>query len=125
MKKIVEIAPSGTNKATLARLEVAQKEQFEKQKDEMMGTLKDFGNTILGKFGMSTVSALPFRQRLTVGGVVVVVGGGGSDGRPSSLNFKPWAHVGQLPDAGAAGRRLLRQLRQQPPAGSEVTMWCA
>ena len=59
------------------------------------------------------------------GAVVVVVGGGGSDGRPSSLNFKPWAHVGQLPDAGAAGRRLLRQLRQQPPAGSEVTMWCA
>jgi hypothetical protein len=37
-----------------ARLEAAQKEQFEKQKEEMLGTLKTFGNTILGKFGLST-----------------------------------------------------------------------
>jgi len=34
------------NRKKLAELEVAQKEQFERQKEEMMGTLKDVGNKV-------------------------------------------------------------------------------
>ena len=38
MKKVVELAPTvKSHKTNLARLEVAQKAQFEKQKEEMMG----------------------------------------------------------------------------------------
>eukprot|EP00798_Chlamydomonas_sp_ICE-L_P019061 gene19061-25665_t len=37
----------------LARLEPLVEERHEKLKDEMLGKLKDLGNTILGKFGMS------------------------------------------------------------------------
>jgi hypothetical protein len=38
MKKVVELAPTvRVHKTNLARLEVAQKAQFEKQKEEMMG----------------------------------------------------------------------------------------
>jgi hypothetical protein len=54
MKKVVELSPVPANKKALAALEVAQKEQFEKQKEEMMGTLKDLGNRFLGNFGLST-----------------------------------------------------------------------
>lgn len=34
-------------------LDQLQKEKFEKMKTEVLGNLKSFGNTILGKFGMS------------------------------------------------------------------------
>ncbi|KAI9268020.1 hypothetical protein BDA99DRAFT_558206 [Phascolomyces articulosus] len=36
------------------RLPSMIKEQMEKEKEEMMGKLKDLGNTLLGKFGLST-----------------------------------------------------------------------
>lgn len=40
-------------RASASRLETAIKERNERMKDEMLGKLKDLGNTILGKFGMS------------------------------------------------------------------------
>lgn len=38
---------------TLARLERLHAEKMEKMKDEALGKLKELGNTVLGKFGMS------------------------------------------------------------------------
>lgn len=37
----------------IKKLEKRIEERNEKMKDEMLGKLKDIGNTILGKFGMS------------------------------------------------------------------------
>ena len=54
MKTVVELSPVAANRKALAALEVAQKEQFEKQKEEMMSTMKDLGNKFLGNFGLST-----------------------------------------------------------------------
>jgi len=34
-------------------LEVLHKEKFEKMKNEVLGNLKNLGNMVLGKFGMS------------------------------------------------------------------------
>ncbi|KAK9076778.1 hypothetical protein SSX86_005112 [Deinandra increscens subsp. villosa] len=54
MKKILELDPSNyQSRRTLVRLEPLAIEKREKMKEEMMGKLKDMGNTILGKFGMS------------------------------------------------------------------------
>jgi hypothetical protein len=38
---------------TIAELEVLHKEKFEKMKNEVIGNLKNFGNMLLGKIGMS------------------------------------------------------------------------
>lgn len=54
MKKILELDPSNKQaKKTIFRLEPLALEKREKMKEEMLGKLKDMGNTILGKFGMS------------------------------------------------------------------------
>ncbi|XP_071737143.1 uncharacterized protein [Rutidosis leptorrhynchoides] len=54
MKKILELDPSNyQSKRTIVRLEPLAVEKREKMKEEMLGKLKDMGNTILGKFGMS------------------------------------------------------------------------
>lgn len=53
-KKIQELDPSYPQiHRTVNELDKLQKEKFEKMKTEVMGNLKSFGNTILGKFGMS------------------------------------------------------------------------
>lgn len=54
MKKVVELEPTASHKKELTRVEKVQAEHFEKQKEEMLGTLKTFGNKILGNFGLST-----------------------------------------------------------------------
>eukprot|EP00921_Rhytidocystis_pertsovi_P015538 GHVQ01024698.1.p1 GENE.GHVQ01024698.1~~GHVQ01024698.1.p1 ORF type:complete len:216 (+),score=35.75 GHVQ01024698.1:300-947(+) len=38
----------------LKRIERESKEQFDKEKEEMMGKMKEFGNFLLGKVGLST-----------------------------------------------------------------------
>ncbi|KAI3754534.1 hypothetical protein L1987_54319 [Smallanthus sonchifolius] len=54
MKKILELDPSSyQSKRTIVRLEPLANEKREKMKEEMLGKLKDMGNTILGRFGMS------------------------------------------------------------------------
>ena len=37
----------------MPELETLQKEKFEKMKDEVVGNLKNLGNSVLGYFGMS------------------------------------------------------------------------
>ncbi|KAI8475696.1 MAG: hypothetical protein J3K34DRAFT_28345 [Monoraphidium minutum] len=52
--KVLELDPSNRlAAATTARLAPLVKERHEKLKDEMLGKLKDLGNTVLGKFGLS------------------------------------------------------------------------
>lgn len=54
MKKIIELDPSNHKcKRTIVRLEPLAVEKREKMKEEMLGKLKDMGNSILGRFGMS------------------------------------------------------------------------
>ena len=53
-KKIEELDPMYPNiHKTVLELDKLQKEKFEKMKTEVMGNLKNLGNTILGNFGMS------------------------------------------------------------------------
>ncbi|KAM7472880.1 hypothetical protein LguiA_011063 [Lonicera macranthoides] len=55
MKKILELDPSHYQaKKTIIRLEPLAAEKREKMKEEMIGKLKEMGNSILGRFGMST-----------------------------------------------------------------------
>lgn len=55
LKRVLELDPSQKGKMTphLMMLEQRAAVQFEKDKDEMIGKLKDLGNMVLGKFGMS------------------------------------------------------------------------
>ncbi|KAJ0710331.1 putative tetratricopeptide-like helical domain superfamily [Helianthus annuus] len=54
MKKILELDPSNhQSRRTIFRLEPLAIEKREKMKEEMLGKLKDMGNSILGRFGMS------------------------------------------------------------------------
>jgi len=54
MTSALEIDPKATNlKRDRDRMEVRVKEKHEKLKDEMIGKLKEMGNSVLGRFGMS------------------------------------------------------------------------
>ncbi|KAM0933579.1 putative tetratricopeptide-like helical domain superfamily [Dioscorea sansibarensis] len=54
MKKIMELEPSNDQaRRTIQRLEPILAEKREKLKEEMIGKLKEMGNSVLGRFGMS------------------------------------------------------------------------
>jgi len=54
MKKVIELDPSNDQaRRTIRRLEPLAAEKREKMKEEMIGKLKEMGNSILGRFGMS------------------------------------------------------------------------
>eukprot|EP00262_Sarcandra_glabra_P004580 TRINITY_DN1568_c0_g1_i1.p1 TRINITY_DN1568_c0_g1~~TRINITY_DN1568_c0_g1_i1.p1 ORF type:complete len:256 (-),score=63.08 TRINITY_DN1568_c0_g1_i1:601-1368(-) len=54
MKKIIELDPSNDQaRRTIRLLEPLAAEKREKMKEEMIGKLKDMGNSLLGRFGMS------------------------------------------------------------------------
>ncbi|RDX90209.1 Tetratricopeptide repeat protein 1 [Mucuna pruriens] len=54
MKKILEIDPSNDQaRKTIRQLEPLAAEKREKMKEEMIGKLKEMGNSVLGRFGMS------------------------------------------------------------------------
>jgi len=54
LKKTVELDPSNLQAVkTIRRLEPLAEAKREKMKEEMIGKLKDMGNSILGRFGMS------------------------------------------------------------------------
>eukprot|EP00965_Chrysotila_dentata_P049265 1633104-Pleurochrysis_carterae.AAC.4 len=54
MRKIVELDPSVKAAAnSIPRLEAASAAKLEEQKEEMLGKLKELGNSVLGKFGLS------------------------------------------------------------------------
>lgn len=54
MKKILELEPSNDQaRKTIRRLEPLAAEKREKMKEEMIGKLKELGNSVLGRFGMS------------------------------------------------------------------------
>ncbi|KAK4057811.1 hypothetical protein OIO90_001030 [Microbotryomycetes sp. JL221] len=56
LEKLEDVTPAQRSaiKAAQTRLPPLIAEQQEKEKDEVLGKLKDLGNTVLGKFGLST-----------------------------------------------------------------------
>ncbi|KAJ7955704.1 Tetratricopeptide repeat protein 1 [Quillaja saponaria] len=55
MKKILEVDPSNDQaRKSIRRLEPLAEQKREKMKEEMIGKLKEMGNSLLGRFGMST-----------------------------------------------------------------------
>lgn len=54
LKKILELDPSNDQaRRNIVRLEPLAREKMEKMKEEMIGKLKEMGNSLLGRFGMS------------------------------------------------------------------------
>ena len=54
VKRVLEFDPeSKEGKAMRPRLEAASTARIEQQKEEMLGKLKDLGNSVLGNFGLS------------------------------------------------------------------------
>ncbi|XP_062078512.1 uncharacterized protein LOC133783012 [Humulus lupulus] len=54
MKKILDLDPSNDQaRKSIHRLEPLAEEKREKMKEEMIGKLKEMGNSLLGRFGMS------------------------------------------------------------------------
>ncbi|KAK9148147.1 hypothetical protein Scep_006904 [Stephania cephalantha] len=54
MKKVLELDPSHDQaRKSIRRFEPLAAEKREKMKEEMIGKLKEMGNSILGRFGMS------------------------------------------------------------------------
>ncbi|KAL5539014.1 hypothetical protein UlMin_043910 [Ulmus minor] len=54
MKKILELDPSNDQaRKSIRRLEPLAEQKREKMKEEMIGKLKEMGNSLLGRFGMS------------------------------------------------------------------------
>ncbi|KAL9251461.1 Tetratricopeptide repeat protein 1-like protein, partial [Drosera capensis] len=53
-KKILQLEPSNNEaRSNILRLEPKAREKAEKMKEEMIGKLKEMGNSILGRFGMN------------------------------------------------------------------------
>lgn len=54
LKKVVELSPENQQaRESVFRLEPIVAERREKMKEEMLGKLKDLGNSVLGRFGMN------------------------------------------------------------------------
>lgn len=63
------------------RLERPAKEEREKQKDEMLGKLKDLGNSVLGRFGISLDNFKAVQDPNTGSYSISYNPGGGADGQ--------------------------------------------
>nr|XP_011471074.1 PREDICTED: retrovirus-related Pol polyprotein from transposon gypsy [Fragaria vesca subsp. vesca] len=58
LKKILELDPSNVQaRKAIRRLEPLAEAKREKMKEEMIGKLKDMGNSLLGRFGMSVTTS--------------------------------------------------------------------
>lgn len=54
MLQIIEVEPGDVKtRCMVAKWEPVVKERQEKMKEEVLGKLKDLGNSVLGRFGMS------------------------------------------------------------------------
>ncbi len=54
MNSVLSVEPNNSDaKAAAKRLQIESDKKFESQKDEMLGKLKELGNGLLGKFGLS------------------------------------------------------------------------